>query len=56
MTMKESTGTLKTINYYYNANNQMTKIISDTTGAYTFAYDSLGRRIQRARPTKNTYH
>jgi YD repeat-containing protein len=44
MTMKEGTSTPKVINYEYNTNNQMTKIISDTTGAYTFAYDSVGRR------------
>jgi len=49
MTMKEGTGMPKTINYYYNANNQMTKIVSDM-GSFTFAYDSLGRRIKRTLP------
>jgi len=49
MTVKEGTGTPKTINYYYNANHQMTKMTSDM-GNFTFVYDSLGRRIKRTLP------
>jgi RHS repeat-associated protein len=49
MTLAEGTATPRTINYYYNVGNQITKITSET-GTYTFAYDSLGRRIKRTLP------
>ncbi len=47
MTFQEGASAPRTITYDYNPSNQMTKIVSDTMGTYTFAYDSLGRRIKR---------
>ena len=52
MTIKKGTSTPRTINYEYNTNNQMTKIISDM-GNFTFAYDSLNRRIKRTLPNSS---
>ncbi len=37
------------IKYFYNQNNQLTKM-ETAKGNYTFAYDSLGRRIKRTMP------